>query len=130
MEKLAIWFADRFKPWFMTISQYVGILFISFELASALSSNYNKILPENNVYFIFVAVFILWFIVDSWAKSTLIEKRIKEMIDEYVCENESSKKLVSVSTYIEYHLQKEGFRSESEIGEIRQKIDKIVRQRL
>jgi nitrate/nitrite transporter NarK len=129
MEKLAVWFADRFKPWFMTMSQYVGILFISFELASVLSSEY-KIFRENNAYYIFVAVFMFWFMIDSWAKNTVFKKRINEIMDEYVNENEGLKKLAPVSAYIEHHLQKEGFCSESEIGEVRQKIDKILRQRL
>jgi len=121
MDKLTIFYLERFKPWFMNISEYIGILTIYLGIAFILRFLLGwYILPS------FVAVFVLGFMIDYWAKKTILEKKIKEIIDEQ--EENNVKNIVKsnglidhpvldgITSQVKHKLYEDGFYGEKFIG--------------
>lgn len=78
MKKLEDWYFDSFKPWFMVISKYIGILTIFVGIPMALSINLDK------QYIIEYAplLWVLVFIIDYGAKDSRLKRRIEELVSE------------------------------------------------
>lgn len=120
MDIFAKWFLDRFKPWFMGICKYAGILTIFFGLSLLSTDLFNW-----DIGYTFMAILFFTFSIDHWAKDILLEKRIEEIIDTH---EEDDIKLIVNNNLIDYpklngiinrtkrKLQEEGYYGEKFVG--------------
>jgi len=76
MQKLIIWYLDKFIPWFVGISRYIGILAIYYSISYFL----NYFLNLNSVD-TFVTLIIFGFLLKYWAEDGRLNRRIKELME-------------------------------------------------
>jgi len=97
MKKMENWVLDGFMPWFMGVSQYVGVLAILFGLSYCIG----KLLGlEGPAIFVMTIIngFLLWCINDT-AKDSRLMRGIKELLDE---ENDNVQKIVKEKNLVDY----------------------------
>ena len=80
MKKLEDWFLDRFMPWFMEVSQYVGILAVLFGLSYCFGKSLGW-----EVFHIFIMTPIIGFflfVINAEAKDSRLMRQINDILDD------------------------------------------------
>lgn len=139
MEKLEIWFLERFTPWFLLISKDIGILAI-FSVITYFAYYFWEWSPP----YVFGALLSLSFLTPRWIRNIKIERIIKESIKDqeeelkiitdkkgiinYVVLNEITTNIIT-KLENENALEISSFEIKEEINrEIREKIDSLIWQ--
>ncbi len=94
-ENLANWFLGIFKPWFIDVTHYIGTLAIYFGIA-----HISNIFWSWDTSVVLVILIFLGFLIDIWAKETILKKRIKQIIDNN--EEENIKKIIKNKNLIDH----------------------------
>ena len=97
MKKLENWVLDEFMPWFMEVSQYVGIVAILFGLSYCVG----KLLGlEGPSIFVMTGIIgFLLFCINNKARDSRLMREIKELLDE---ENDNVPKTIKEGNLIDY----------------------------
>lgn len=92
--KIENWFLDRFIPWFMNVSKYIGILTIFY----VVSYGFSKLLGWDIAY-TFTSLIMIGFLLPWKVKNNRIEREINNLVDE---ERDDLVSLIKTGNLINY----------------------------